>query len=220
MATPLNATAEWHCRGRLPHWEAGEVAQSITFRLADSLPRAVLEGLLAGGGPGARAPRPRPLTPAARRARFEALLDAGHGDGILANPAVAAIVQDTLLRFDGEKYSLHARCVMPNHVHVLATPLNAASLSSITHSWKSFTAKAINVRLNRAGPVWFEEYFDRAIRDDAHFEAAKFYIEDNPVKAGLCARAADWAYSSAAAWKDAGGAPALLALTTPRSPWP
>jgi hypothetical protein len=32
----------WHSRGYLPHWEAGEVAQSITFRLADSLPAVAL----------------------------------------------------------------------------------------------------------------------------------------------------------------------------------
>ncbi|MGI8842000.1 MAG: hypothetical protein ACR2F8_14665 [Caulobacteraceae bacterium] len=39
--------------------------------------------------------------------------------------------------------------------------------------------------------------FRRAVRDEAHFEAVKAYIEDNPVKAGLCAAPADWPYSSA-----------------------
>ncbi len=223
----MQLQSEWHCRGRLPHWEAGEAPQSITFRLADSLPRAVLEDVLKFG---ARAPRPGSLSPAARRARFEALLDAGHGEGLLADGANAAIVEDTLARFDGEKYRLHAWCVMPNHVHVLATPLGATTLSSITHSWKSFSAKAINARLGRTGPLWFEEYFDRAIRDAAHFEAARSYIEENPVKAGLCARAADWGCSSASRSanaspallesEDAGGAPAVRGLTTPGSPWP
>jgi len=35
--------AGWHSRGYLPHFDAGEIAQTITFRLADSLPHIVLE---------------------------------------------------------------------------------------------------------------------------------------------------------------------------------
>ena len=42
-----------------------------------------------------------------------------------------------------------------------------------------------------------EEYFDRQIRNEKHFEDAYFYIEQNPVKAKLCARSLDWDYSSA-----------------------
>lgn len=39
---PLRPQLEWHSRGYLPHWEAGEHPQSITFRLADSLPSELL----------------------------------------------------------------------------------------------------------------------------------------------------------------------------------
>ena len=35
--------AGWHSRGYLPHFDGGEIAQTITFRLADSLPQVVLE---------------------------------------------------------------------------------------------------------------------------------------------------------------------------------
>lgn len=129
--------------------------------------------------------------------RFEALLDAGHGEGLLARPEIGAIVQNALLHFDADRDCLHAWCVMPNHVHVLATPLEGASLSSLVHSWKSFTAHAINAALGRQGTLWFEEYFDRAIRDDEHFWTAKAYIEENPVKAGLCVSPEDWPFSSA-----------------------
>jgi REP element-mobilizing transposase RayT len=212
---PLTARAEWHSRGRLPHWEAGETPQSITFRLADSLPRAVIERELDGAPAslgvrtslGARTSRPRAgrrpalrsaLPPALRRARFEALLDAGFGERLLAEPRLAAIVEGALLHFDGSRYRLHGWCVMPNHVHVLVTPLNDFSLSAILHAWKSFTAKAINAALGRRGKLWFEEYFDRRIRDAVHLAAALAYIENNPVKAGLCAATADWPFSSAA----------------------
>jgi REP element-mobilizing transposase RayT len=183
--SPLRPTAEWHSRGRTPHWEAGDVPQSVIFRLADSLPKAVLESKMADE------------TSALRRGRFESLLDAGHGEGVLARSEVGAIVEGALLHFDGARYALHAWCVMPNHVHVLFTPASTVALSSIVHSWKSFTAKAINVALGRQGRLWCEEYFDRAIRDGEHFERARSYIEENPVKAGLCTTPADWPSSSA-----------------------
>ena len=86
---------------------------------------------------------------------------------------------------------------MPTHVHALATPLAETSLSAIIHSWKSFTAMQINRLLGRTGSVWFQEYFDRKIRNERHFEVARFYIEQNPVKAGLCRLATDWRFSSA-----------------------
>jgi putative DNA methylase len=88
---------------------------------------------------------------------------------------------------------------MPNHVHVLITPLHDNSLSAIVHSWKSFTAKKINAVLATAGTLWQADYFDRMIRDERHWHAAVAYIRDNPVQAGLAATAADYPFSSASA---------------------
>jgi putative DNA methylase len=79
-------------------------------------------------------------------------------------------------------------------------------LDRIVHSWKSFTAKQINRRLNSDGRVWARDYFDRYVRDEPHYLNALYYIENNPVKAGLVRLAEDWVHSSAAGrLKDAGG---------------
>ena len=86
---------------------------------------------------------------------------------------------------------------MPNHVHVLFTPLHDKSLSAILHSWKSFTAKQANRILGTTGAFWQEEYFDRLIRDEGHFLATIGYIDENPVKAGLCKGPQDWPFGSA-----------------------
>ena len=51
-------------------------------------------------------------------------------------------------------------------------------------------------------PVWHREYWDRYIRDENHLQQATEYIHQNPVKAGLAAKAEDWRWSSAFA-KDA-----------------
>jgi hypothetical protein len=59
------------------------------------------------------------------------------------------------------------------------------------------SACKINRVLGRSGPLWQEDYWDRYIRDEAHFGKAQRYIESNPVKAGLVPQAAAWPWSSA-----------------------
>jgi REP element-mobilizing transposase RayT len=78
---------------------------------------------------------------------------------------------------------------MPNHVHVLIEQAGGFRLGDIIHAWKSFTAKQANKHLGRTGAFWAPDYFDRYIRDQAHFDVAVHYIHENPVKAGLVARA-------------------------------
>jgi REP element-mobilizing transposase RayT len=86
---------------------------------------------------------------------------------------------------------------MPNHVHVVMTPLSDYSVVQIVHSWKSYTATHANRLLDRRGAFWQEDYFDRLIRDEPHFIAAVRYVEENPVTAGLCAAPEEWPFSSA-----------------------
>jgi putative DNA methylase len=87
--------------------------------------------------------------------------------------------------------------VMPDHVHVVVTPFPDYSLSSLLHSWKSFTANQINRRLGRSGRLWQEESFDHLIRSVDAFTSFVTYTEDNPVAAGLCGQPRDWRFSSA-----------------------
>jgi putative DNA methylase len=181
----------WHSRGYIPHWEAGAVAQAITFRLADSLPASLLQRwekeleMLAND---TRAQE--------RRKRIERALDSGHGSGALAAHPIGDLVENALLCFDASRYRLHGWVIMPNHVHVLVTPIGAEALSGIVHSWKSFTAKKANTLLGQKGTFWAVEYFDRAIRDATHFSNAVEYFAMNPVKAGLCGTPEEWRFSS------------------------
>lgn len=193
-AAPPAARKVWHARNRLPHWEAGETPQHITFRLADSLPPDFRKQL--------RASLVASPVNDAQRERYKAIarkLDQHAGACHLRDPTVGRYVEDALHHFDGQRHRLHAWVVMPNHVHVLVTPLGANTLSSLLHTWKSFTAKQANRHLGRAGAFWAEEYYDRAIRDDQHYRATVAYIERNPVDSGLCAAPADWPLSSARA---------------------
>jgi REP element-mobilizing transposase RayT len=161
----------WHSRGYLPHFDGYDLTQHIVFRLHDAVPPGQQEG--------------------------DDVLDRHHGSSLLRDPRCARIVTDTLLHHDEDHYLLKAWCVMPNHVHVLAATNAAHELGDIVRTWKTFTAKRINETLARTGSVWSPDYFDRYIRNQRQYDAAKRYIEMNPVTAGLCATPADWPFSSA-----------------------
>ena len=176
----------WHSRGYLPHCDTPGLIQAVTFRLADSLPAEVVNRLREESGHARKNPD-----------GIETLLDAGHGACWLKQPAIADILEEALLHGDGQGYRLLAWCVMPNHVHVLIDTQEGIPLHDVLHSWKSFTAKAINRRLSRTGTVWMRDYFDRYIRDDRHLATVMAYIHANPVKAGLVDHEEAWPHSSA-----------------------
>lgn len=181
----------WHSRGYLPHFDAGEVFQAITFRLDDSMPQQLLAKWRR------ELSRESEDFADAIRYRIEAYLDRGCGSCYLTDRRIATLVQSALLHFDDDRYRLSAWVVMPNHVHVLAAPCLGHTLSGIMHSIKSYTANEANKLLNRKGPFWFEDYFDRYIRNAQHYENAVNYIESNPVRAGLCRSAREWRFGSA-----------------------
>ncbi|WP_287011576.1 transposase [Brevundimonas sp.] len=176
----------WHERGYLPHFDAAGTFQHVVFRLHGSLPGDLLDAL-------------RTSDPAEdqRQAAIDDMLDRSLGPTWLADPENARIVAQALTHFDGERYRLLAWCVMPNHVHVLVQQQEGWPLGAVVKSWKTFSARAINKRLGRNGVFWASDYFDRYMRDPDQMEAARFYIEANPVSAGLCQTSSNWRWSSA-----------------------
>ena len=188
---PQTSSLGWHSRGYLPHFDGGELAQFITFRLHDALPQSAIlrwRDELKSEQPG--------FAESMMRRRVEAYLDQGHGTCYLKEPRLAAIVQDALLFHDGTKYRLAAWTVMPNHVHLLCTPCAGHSLAEIMHSLKSYTSNEANKVLSRKGRFWQKEYFDRYIRNVRHYSKVLAYIENNPVKARLCEEPGDWPFGS------------------------
>ena len=197
-----------HCRGYLPHIENKQY-QMITFRLYDSVPKEVVEewkemlSLLGGSQTSSlREPRRHSFSTYKTEAdRLLALLDkyedAGYGSCVLKDDKIAKIVHDAIFFYHGKKYNVISWCIMPNHVHVLIEVMKNISLSSILHSWRSFSSNEINKVLNRSGRLWMPEYFDRFIRDNDHFNNVVDYIHNNPVKAGLVKEATDYKWSSA-----------------------
>ncbi len=193
----------WYSRGYLPHFDRPNLIQGITFRLADALPDSVIDQWRHE-----LACLDESMRLLEERKRIDKYLDAGHGSCLLRDPAAAAIVEDSLLHFDQQRYALIAWCVMPNHVHAMIEPWERWPLAGVVHAWKSFTAHQLNKLLKRSGAVWQREYHDRFIRDADHFANALRYIEENPVQARLVLRKEDWLWSSASLPGSAGVPPA------------
>ena len=180
----------WHSRGYLPHFDGGEIIQFITFRLADSLPQNVLAHWKMQAERGL-------ITDIEVQRKIERYLDTNIGNCYLNDERISSVVIETLKKFDGEKYKLIAWVLMPNHVHLLLRPLEGNSLGKIMHSIKSYTAHEANKILQLKGQFWSKEYFDRYIRNHEHYIKTVDYIENNPVKAGLCENFRDWKLGSA-----------------------
>jgi len=184
MMTDAREHKGWYRPRGVPHFDTPERPQFVTFRLADSLPAEVAQ---------ARAGE----SSIPYRRRIEAALDAGVGACWLSRSECAEIVCAALQYGCGQTHDMQAFVVMPNHVHVLTVFRDGARLPDVVRSWKNYSARRINAILGREGALWQRDYFDRFIRDEAHFESVRAYIENNPVAAGLTAEATRWPFSSA-----------------------
>ena len=133
-----------------------------------------------------------------------AQLKSKHGPFWLADPQVAQVVSEEILRAqqEGRIEDLAAWVVMPNHVHVLLKPRE--ELLPVLTGMKGASARRANLLLNRQGRFWQQESFDRWIRDGREFDRFRYYIEHNPVSARLVEKPADWRWSSAG-WAEGGG---------------
>jgi REP element-mobilizing transposase RayT len=171
---------------RLPHLYCGDQPVFVTWRLYGSLPSG-------------RVFHDSDISSGRAFAALDRLLDGGRtGPLHLRDRAIADMVVD-VLRYMADvqrRYILHAFVVMPNHVHILVSPL--VSLPRLTKALKGYTAKRANQMLGLTGsPFWQEESYDRLVRDAAEGERIRSYIELNPVRAGLVREAGGYRWSSA-----------------------
>ena len=195
----------------LPHWRLNGGTYAITFRLADSLPKVVIEHyreardlilkkieiLSKLDSSRSQIDQLTSLREELRQTELliiEIALNQGHGSCLLKDDQNAKLVTDALHHFNGTRYDLLAWCIMPNHVHVLVKLAQNEELEKILHSWKSFTSHEINKRNGTTGSIWQKESYDHLIRDGEDFKNQIDYVLTNPVKAGFI----DWQWTGCA----------------------
>jgi len=102
-----------------------------------------------------------------------------------------------MLRETAETFEwiLHSWCVLPNHFHLLVeTP--RANLGRGMMVLNGSYARRYNAKFDRVGHVFQTPYRSKLVETDEHFMEAVRYIANNPVRAKLCERAADWRWGS------------------------
>jgi valyl-tRNA synthetase len=148
----------------------------------------------------------------------------GHG---VMSPVERRIAAKACGYWQGDRASIHLITVMPDHVHMLVTPLRRGdgswhTLSDLLQSIKGDSAKLINESRRCTGPFWQDESYDRIVRDEHEFAERWSYMINNPVKAGLVdapdqyefIHSPEWASQGLEPWKTRWGPGRLKACPT------
>ena len=92
--------------------------------------------------------------------------------------------------------SVHAYCLMPNHVHLLMTPSTEDALSTLMRNLGQRYVQYFNRSHGRSGTLW-EGRYRSCIAESARYVLACYrYIELNPVRAGLADNPCRYSWSS------------------------
>jgi putative transposase len=116
---------------------------------------------------------------------------------LFQNEAWANLLVDTLCHYRGTAYLLHEFVIMPDHMHVLFTPLT--SLEKAVQFIKGGFSYRAKKELGSNIEVWQKGFSDHRIRDAGDYLQHVAYIRENPVRKNLCDRVEEYPYSSGAA---------------------
>jgi REP element-mobilizing transposase RayT len=212
-------------RRDLPHIQPIGGTFFVTYRLKDTLPRAVAEQFKYEKQLRYRQLRETEDETLKQRlykeqkrqfARYDNFLDrCVCGECWLQRPEIAAETANSLRFWAGKLYELIAYTVMPNHVHAVmdlsiqdidssldapslfdkGEPVEYRQLYQVLKSVKNFTARKSNELLNRSGSFWQKESYDHLVRDGKELNRIIHYVLENPVKAGLVKRWENWPFT-------------------------
>ncbi|MGC2299178.1 MAG: transposase [Acidobacteriaceae bacterium] len=112
----------------------------------------------------------------------------------------ARLFFQTLLSYRGKAYLLHELVLMPDHFHLLITPLT--SLERSVQFIKGGFSHRAKIEFQSNLEIWHRGFSDHRIRDVEDYEVHVRYIHLNPVKRNLSDTPGAYPYSSAySGWK-------------------
>jgi REP element-mobilizing transposase RayT len=110
------------------------------------------------------------------------------------NPLIARWIVDRLRKHGPDcEFFIHAYCVMPDHLHILAAAAaESSNLIRFIEAFKQETAVEFARRTHRR--LWQSRYYDRILRNADSADRFAWYIWLNPVRAGLCRAPGDYPF--------------------------
>ena len=151
----------------LPHIDDLEYFQFITFRTNDSIDD-YLDKLAKQNKSNAE-----------KQLQIDEYLDQSN-NGSYLNDDVLDYLYNYFIEKDKELYNLVSFCIMPNHVHLLFKPL--IPLSKVMQKLKGSSSNRINKIRQSKNKFWADNYYDKAIRNERHYNVVYNYIKNNPLK--------------------------------------
>ncbi|WP_173506817.1 transposase [Marinobacterium sp. xm-d-530] len=103
------------------------------------------------------------------------------------------------LEYWSEEYAvqLHAWVLMNNHIHLLVTPSSDEGISEMMKRIAGSYGRYFNKRYGLTGTIWEGRFRNIPVMSSTHVEQIKAYIEQNPVRAGICGMSSEYRWSSA-----------------------
>ena len=94
------------------------------------------------------------------------------------------------------KVAIHAYVLMPNHIHLLASPVDQTGMARMMQWIGRFYVPYFNQKYIRVGTLWQGRYKAAVVDSERYFLLCARYIELNPVRAGMVAQPEDYRWSS------------------------
>ena len=116
----------------------------------------------------------------------------------LQSDRMAGLFIEVLFHYQRQsKNHLHDFVVMPDHFHLLITPIFPVSLEKAVQFIKGGFSYRARKELGFAGEIWQTSFYDRRVRDAEEYARFRHYIHMNPVRRGLVCLLEEFLYSSA-----------------------
>jgi putative transposase len=113
---------------------------------------------------------------------------------MFANDENCQMFADVMLEYaDKYEVGMVAWCIMPDHVHIICSPIGKRTVSDYVGAIKAVTSKRIGT--NKSKPIWQRSYFDHILRSKESITEKSVYILINPERAGIVKRAKDYMWS-------------------------
>ncbi len=116
-----------------------------------------------------------------------------------ADPGFAkAVVALLIEQAHVSRVVLHAFCLMPDHLHLLASPIRGASLVDFVRAFKSRSTR-LAWSWGQAGTIWQPRFYDHFMRGDEDTRHIAEYILNNPVRRGIVSEWREYPWSGSSA---------------------